>query len=100
MCTKNGAPFLADQLKSIAQQTHADWALFASDDGSDDETREILERFASNQRQNTVVRGGPGKGTCANFLSLAADQTIYADYFAFIDQDDIWHPEKLERPFN
>lgn len=100
MCTKNGAPFLADQLKSIAQQTHADWALFASDDGSDDETREILERFASNQRQNTVVRGGPGKGTCANFLSLAADPTIDADYFAFSDQDDIWHPEKLERALN
>ena len=97
MCTKNGAPFLADQLKSIAQQSHTDWALFVSDDGSDDDTREILERFAGRQKQNVVVRSGPGRGACANFLSLAADPTIGADYFAFSDQDDIWHPEKLER---
>ena len=34
---------------------------------------------------------------CANFLSLAIDQNIDADYFAFSDQDDIWHEDKLRR---
>ena len=97
MCTKNGAAFLDDQLKSIADQTHANWTLFVSDDGSTDATGNILKRFAANHAQRTVVRNGPGKGVCANFLSLATDPAIDADYFAFSDQDDVWYKDKLAR---
>jgi glycosyltransferase involved in cell wall biosynthesis len=88
MCTKNGATFLGEQLKSIAEQTHTNWTLFASDDGSTDKTKHILERFGQDQLQRVVVRNGPKKGVCANFLSLATDPTIDGDYFAFSDQDD------------
>ena len=97
MCTKNGAAFLDEQLNSIADQTHANWILFVSDDGSTDETRNILKEFADSHEQKMVVRNGPGKGVCANFLSLATDPAIDADYFAFSDQDDVWDKDKLER---
>ena len=97
MCTKNGAAFLDEQLNSIADQTHASWILFVSDDGSTDETRKILKDFADTHEQKMVVRNGPGKGVCANFLSLATDPTIDADYFAFSDQDDVWYKDKLQR---
>jgi glycosyltransferase involved in cell wall biosynthesis len=97
MCTKNGAAFLGDQLKSFADQTHDNWVLIVSDDGSTDETKDILERFAGIQTQEIVHTNGPGKGVCANFLSLATDPGIDADYFAFSDQDDIWHQDKLRR---
>jgi glycosyltransferase involved in cell wall biosynthesis len=97
MCTKDGAAFIDDQLKSIADQTHENWILIVSDDGSRDETVTKLERFAKAHRQKTTIRKGPGKGVCANFLSLANDPTIDADYFAFSDQDDIWHQDKLRR---
>ena len=97
MCTKDGAAFLGEQLRSIADQSHTNWSLFVSDDGSNDETREILRHFADSHVQKTTVRNGPGKGACANFLSLATDPTIDADYFAFSDQDDIWYENKLER---
>src|SRR3972149_508291 len=97
MCTKDGAAFLEQQLKSIADQTHTNWRLFVSDDGSTDQTKEILKRFAKTHHQPTTIRNGPGKGVCANFLSLAIDPTIEADYFAFCDQDDIWHQDKLQR---
>ena len=97
MCTKNGAVFLDEQLSSIAAQTHANWSLFVSDDGSNDDTLKILRRFADSHAQQTVIRSGPGEGVCANFLSLATDPTIDADYFAFSDQDDIWYKDKLER---
>jgi glycosyltransferase involved in cell wall biosynthesis len=100
MCTKNGAKFLAQQLKSIADQTHTNWTLFVSDDGSSDETVDIVARFAREFSQRVVSRLGPGKGVCANFLSLATDPSIDADYFAFSDQDDIWHKNKLERAIN
>jgi glycosyltransferase involved in cell wall biosynthesis len=97
MCTKNGAAFLGDQLQSIAGQTHENWVLIVSDDGSTDETKELLERFSGIHAQQTIVRNGPGKGVCANFLSLATDPSIEADYFAFSDQDDIWRLDKLRR---
>jgi glycosyltransferase involved in cell wall biosynthesis len=97
MCTKNGAAFLDEQLKSIAEQTHTNWSLIVSDDGSTDATVKIIRRFADSHAQKTVVRNGPGKGVCANFLSLATDPTIDADYFAFSDQDDLWYKDKLQR---
>jgi glycosyltransferase involved in cell wall biosynthesis len=97
MCTRNGAAFLEQQLQSIADQTCTNWRLFISDDGSTDQTREIIKRFAGTHHQSVTIRNGPGKGVCANFLSLAADPTIEADYFAFCDQDDIWYPDKLQR---
>jgi glycosyltransferase involved in cell wall biosynthesis len=100
MCTKNGAKFLSEQLKSIAEQTHTNWSLFASDDGSTDKSKDILERFGQERLQRVIVRSGPQKDVCANFLSLATDPMIDGDYFAFSDQDDVWHPEKLRRALN
>jgi glycosyltransferase involved in cell wall biosynthesis len=97
MCTKNGAAFLGEQLKSIAEQSHTYWSLFVSDDGSTDATAKILKDFAGSRTQNVIVRNGPGQGVCANFLSLATDPSIEADYFAFSDQDDIWYKDKLQR---
>ena len=97
MCTKNGAAFIDDQLKSIADQTHENWMLVVSDDGSDDGTLAKLKGFAAAHPQQITIRKGPQKGACVNFLSLANDPTIRADYFAFSDQDDVWRPDKLDR---
>jgi glycosyltransferase involved in cell wall biosynthesis len=97
LCTKNGAAFIDHQLKSIADQTHDNWILIVSDDASSDQTVAKIKHFAQTQPQRITVRKGPGKGVCANFLSLANDSTIDADYFAFSDQDDIWHQDKLQR---
>lgn len=95
MCTKDGAVFLDEQLKSFADQTHDNWILIVSDDGSRDETIAIVEQFARTHHQKTTIRNGPGKGARENFLSLAIDPTIDADYFAFSDQDDVWFRDKL-----
>jgi glycosyltransferase involved in cell wall biosynthesis len=84
----------------LAPKTHTNWTLFASDDGSTDKTKYILERFGQNRLQRVVVRNGPEKGICANFLSLAINPTIEADYYAFIDQDVVWRPDKLRRALN
>ena len=97
MCTKDGAAFIDSQLKSIADQSHKNWILVASDDGSTDDTVAKIQQFAEAYRQKTTIRRGPGKGVCANFLSLANDLTIDADYFAFSDQDDVWYQDKLQR---
>ena len=98
LCTFNGARFLPAQLSSYGSQTWRDWRLFASDDGSSDQTAAILAQYQKTLGSNQVqIRSGPRRGFVTNFLSLVCDPSIDADYYAYSDQDDIWEPEKLAR---
>ncbi len=98
MGTANGASFLGEQLESLRAQTHRNWRLYASDDGSSDDTVARLHAFGETLGPGRVtVRPGPRRGFAVNFLSLACDASIDADYFAFCDQDDVWHPDRLAR---
>jgi glycosyltransferase involved in cell wall biosynthesis len=70
--------------------------MIVSDDGSTDETKKILTRFATSSPQKVIVREGPHQGFARNFLFLATDPSIQADFFAYSDQDDIWHRDKIK----
>ena len=96
LCTYNGERFLAEQLNSLGAQTYQNWVLIVSDDGSKDATLDILLQYQAKWPQGKMmIRNGPQKNFCQNFLSLACDSEIKADYYAFCDQDDVWLPEKL-----
>lgn len=96
MCTYNGERFLEAQLDSLYAQTCKQWTLYVSDDGSTDATLEIVNSYQYNWGKEKIqYRVGPQKGFAQNFLSLACDPSIKADYYAFCDQDDVWLPEKL-----
>ena len=98
LCTRQGQHFLAEQLDSIDRQTYPHWTIIASDDGSTDDTLEILERYRTRWgAEKLEITHGPRRGFVANFLSLACRRSIHADYFAFCDQDDVWAADKLER---
>lgn len=97
MCTYNGAKFLQQQLESLASQSYGDWALWVSDDGSFDNTSEIIRTFSTHVRQPVTWLDGPCQGFCRNFLSLLSQPQIVADYYFFSDQDDVWHPDKMRR---
>lgn len=98
MCTMQGQRFLAPQLNSIAMQDHPRWAIWASDDGSADHTRAILEHFQAHWGMDRIsIHHGPAVGSTANFLALTCRADIDADYFAYADQDDVWESDKLER---
>ena len=97
MCTLNGATYLPAQLQSLVDQTHQDWGLWVSDDGSSDDTRAVLDRFArAHPGRDVRIGAGPGQGVAANFLSLLADPALPPGAtVAFADQDDVWLPHKL-----
>jgi hypothetical protein len=96
MCTYAGARFVGAQLESIAAQTRPPDELVVCDDGSADETRELVGEFAA--RAPFPVRLSVNErnlGSTRNFgraISLCA-----GDLIALSDQDDVWHPEKLEK---
>jgi len=96
LATYNGGSFLASQLESLEAQDHQNWFVIASDDGSSDNTLKILKEYQERWPQGRLtIRSGPQEGCCKNFLSMACDGNILADFYAFCDQDDIWFPEKL-----
>ncbi|WP_434715337.1 glycosyltransferase family 2 protein [Paraburkholderia sp. A3RO-2L] len=98
LATYNGARYLGEQLDSIGRQTHGNWTVWASDDGSTDGTLDLLVRYRERWgADRLVIVSGPGRGFVANFLNLVCDAGINADYFAFCDQDDVWESDKLER---
>lgn len=98
MATYNGEKFLAEQLQSIENQTHKNWRLLISDDGSSDNTLTVARQFQQKWGSDRIeIREGPQRGYCQNFLSLACDKDIHADLYAFSDQDDVWMIDKLSR---
>lgn len=98
LCTLHGQHFLSEQLESIDRQTYPNWELWASDDGSEDDTRQILRRYQEKwEGRRLSVRSGPSEGFVSNFLSLTCTAEIQADFYAFSDQDDIWEDDKLQR---
>lgn len=98
LTTYNGARFLRQQLDSIVGQSHGNWTLYASDDGSSDETLDILQNYREvlGEERLCLFRG-PRLGFAQNFLSLIRNPEVRGDYFAFSDQDDIWFADKLAR---
>ena len=97
MGCRDGARFLPEQLASIAAQSHRNWRLVASDDGSSDATAASSRRSATRGRGAVEIRDGPRRGFAANYLGLAGDPGIRADYYAFADQDDLWDADRLAR---
>jgi hypothetical protein len=95
MATRDGARWLPEQLASIAAQTRPPDQLIASDDGSGDGTVAQLERFAEEARFPVQILRGPRTGVGDNFWQAAA--AADCELVAWSDQDDVWHPAKLER---
>jgi glycosyltransferase involved in cell wall biosynthesis len=94
----NARKWLPESLKSIESQTFSDWELLCVDDGSEDESAELVRNFRSSscrehvhilQHEMHANRGLPASRNLA--VSRAKGK-----YVALLDADDIWMPEKLE----
>ncbi|HFU4558666.1 TPA: glycosyltransferase family 2 protein [Streptococcus suis] len=96
MSTYNGQQFLAEQIRSIQDQTYTDWTLLIRDDGSSDKTKEILQDFASQDSRICLidVEKTENLGVVNSFYRLLHYER--ADYYFFSDQDDVWLPDKVE----
>lgn len=97
LASYNGERFIGAQLDSLAGQTHRDWRLIVSDDGSSDDTLGVVRRFAAAHPSRQIeIRQGPGTGATQNFLSMI-DLVEPGEALAFCDQDDVWLPHRLSQ---
>ncbi|MFC3612449.1 glycosyltransferase family 2 protein [Lutimaribacter marinistellae] len=98
LATYNGARDLPAQLESFVEQTRHPDLILVSDDNSQDDTREIVKRFATEHPElELIFIEGPCRGAAQNFLNLLRHIPADVDVVALSDQDDVWMPEKLQR---
>lgn len=94
MATYNGEKYIREQLDSLARQTLLPVELVVTDDGSNDETLQIVEDFARRAPFPVrVFRNETRLGYADNFIKAAS--LCQGDWIAFCDQDDIWMDQKL-----
>ena len=93
----NGEKYLSEQVNSILNQTYRSLHIFIFDDASDKEVKlEALKKLHSGPIQISLGLREKNIGFAKNFLNSLSLINKPFKYFAFSDQDDIWHPDKLE----
>jgi GT2 family glycosyltransferase len=88
---------LSRQLESIRAQTHRNWLCMISDDSSSPERFAALQKAVAGDPRFVVSRSPGRLGFYRNFERALALAPAGAEYVALADQDDRWHPDKLER---
>jgi glycosyltransferase involved in cell wall biosynthesis len=87
----NGETYIGEALDSILAQTYCSFEIIVSDDGSTDKTAEVVTAFGGQVRYLRHSNQGPAAARNCG-IQLAA-----GEFVAFLDADDLWHPQKLER---
>ena len=87
----NGQRYLDESLRSILAQTHRPLEIIVVDDGSTDRSAEIVRHYGDRVRYHRQENRGPG-AACNTGIDIAG-----GDFIAFLEQDDLWLPDKTER---
>ncbi|ALC82511.1 MULTISPECIES: teichuronic acid biosynthesis protein TuaG [Bacillus] len=91
----NAENYIKDTIESVRNQTYQDWELVIADDCSTDRTRQIIEEYTKkDDRIRGVFLKENGGAAVARNSALEAAK---GRYVAFLDSDDQWRPEKMER---
>lgn len=96
MSTYNGQRFLKEQIDSVLAQQNVYLTLFIRDDGSTDNTLQIIKLYG----ERITALCGKNIGVGNSFMSILKSAGQKFDYYAFCDQDDIWLPDKLYKGIN
>lgn len=91
----NAGSYIGETVEMVRRQTFADWELILVDDGSSDGGREKLRTLAGEEKRIRLIEKEKNGGA-----ALARNTGIDAArgrYVAFLDADDVWLPQKLER---
>lgn len=95
MPSYNCEAFIAESIKSVQMQTLTSWELCIVDDCSKDDSVKIIKRL---QKEDPRIRLEQLEENCGAAVARSrALEMAEGRYVAFLDADDLWHPEKLEK---
>lgn len=98
LATYNGSKYLPAFLDSLCQQSFKDFCVYVRDDGSSDETLDIIKSYLSKldlRLLQSSERLGPAKG----FLQIMREADTRHSCYLLADQDDFWYEDKIQRAF-
>ena len=99
LCTYNGERYIREQIESILNQTMQVDEIVVCDDGSTDNTLQIIEGYKGTTATDIQIhRNEKNIGVCANFQK--AINLCRGDVIFLSDQDDVWHSDKAETIVN
>jgi glycosyltransferase involved in cell wall biosynthesis len=90
----NAEPYIAETLHSVLAQSFTDLDVIVVDDGSTDHTAQIVESLVQKDGRVSLVVQPNGGVTAARNAGIAVAR---GEWLAFLDANDIWYPQKLER---
>ena len=94
--TYNGSRFINRAISSVLNQTYTDWELLIIDDNSTDNTAELVNEFAKQDQRIKLYKTSQNSGGPALPKNIGLENAK-GEYVAFLDHDDEWLPEKLEK---
>ena len=94
MPSYNTAPFIDESIQSVQAQSYQDWELIIVDDCSTDNTKEIIKQYLKDERIKYLKND---KNCGAAVSRNRALREAKGKWIAFLDSDDLWKPEKLEK---
>ena len=97
MPSYNTAPYIRETIQSVLDQTYQNWELIIVDDCSSDNTDEIVSTYLLDDRIHYLKNE---KNSGAAFSRNIALREAKGRWIAFLDSDDLWMPEKLEKQIN
>lgn len=93
MPSYNTAPYIAESILSVIDQTYKDWELIIVDDCSKDNTDEVVKPYLHDMRIKYLKNDGNSGAAVSRNRAL---REAKGKWIAFLDSDDLWMPEKLE----
>lgn len=92
----NGARFLREQIESIQEQSWKQWKLFVRDDGSSDDSWQIVNTFLSTDSRIQLLDNRDHLGCLGNYGVLLETAIAAGAHYVFLaDQDDVWMRDKI-----
>ncbi|MFO7684765.1 MAG: glycosyltransferase [Desulfobacterales bacterium] len=91
ICNYNYGRFVAEAIDSALAQTYSSLEVIVVDDGSTDDSHEVLHRYSG--RIRIILKENGGQASAFNVGISEA----HGEIICFLDSDDIWHPEKVEK---
>ena len=88
----NGEKFIEDAVNSVFEQTYNDWEMVIVNDGSKDNTAEVLKKYESDSRIRIIHKENGGVSSARN-LAISESK---GSHIVFLDADDVWHNNHLE----
>ena len=94
----NSGKFIKDTIDSVLSQTYKEWEMIIVDDCSTDISPEIVKSYVDTESRIKYIRTDKNSGV-SNARNIAL-KNANGQYIAFLDSDDIWDKEKLEKQIN